>query len=510
MTSLRGIQPSLDAVLGHRGPESHVALTLTLRVDLESPISVFRRLWGGREGSFLLESVEGGELMGRYSFMGVGVRDRVSWDAGVAEVWRGGERAESRVDDPLSLLESLLSEYRVWAAADTPRFQGGAVGWIGFDCVAAFERVPLPAAAGLGLPALRVLLPEELVIYDHLQHRLVFLAHAKLSGDREASYRAAAARLGGMVASLSSAASEPEAPWFVEPSSPAALEGSLRLNRTRAEYCAAVAEAKAAVVAGEVFQVVLSQRMTVEAQVDGFTLYRSLRALNPSPYMFFFHFDDCTIVGSSPEVLVRLDGEEIRVRPIAGTRRRGDTPDDDAALEVELLADAKELAEHRMLVDLGRNDVGRVAAVGSVTVHDPLHIERYSHVMHIVSDVHGTLAPGKSAFDVFRACFPAGTVSGAPKVRACEVLARLEPDRRGIYAGAVGYFDFAGNLDTCIAIRTLVVTSDKVHVQTGAGIVFDSDPDAEYEECRSKARAALAAIAMALDRQRAATTEPTT
>ena len=231
------------------------------------------------------------------------------------------------------------------------------------------------------------------------------------------------------------------------------------------------------------------------------TLYRALRALNPSPYMFFLGLDDACVVGASPEVLVRLDGDELLVRPIAGTRPRGRTPAEDDALERELLADAKELAEHRMLVDLGRNDLGRVGRIGSVRVEDPLHIERYSHVMHIVTDVRATLADAKTAFDVFRACFPAGTVSGAPKIRACELLARLEPDRRGLYAGAIGYFDYAGNMDTCIAIRTLVVEPERVHIQAGAGIVHDSVPANEDRECRNKARGGLTAVAMALARQ---------
>jgi anthranilate synthase component 1 len=484
-------------VLGHAGDETHVALSAAVRVDLESPIAVFRKLAGERPGSFLLESVEGGELMGRYSFMGFGVTDRIEWDDGVATVSEDGVLATFGADDPLEILRERLAEYRVAAAAGLTRFQGGAVGWIGFDAMAAFEPVPLPDSDGAGLPAMRMLLPEDVVIYDHLAHRIVFVSHARLDGDRGQAWDAAAARLRTSIRAFAEATLPPEAPWAVTTGDPSAEERGATPNQTRAQFVASVREAKRAIEAGEIFQIVLSQRFTVAEGVDPFTLYRALRALNPSPYMFYLQFEDCTIVGSSPEVLVRLEDHEVLVRPIAGTRKRGADAREDEALEAELRADEKELAEHRMLLDLGRNDVGRVAAVGTVEVHDPLHIERYSHVMHIVSDVRGRIAPGLDAFDVFRACFPAGTVSGAPKIRACELLAKLEPDRRGVYAGAVGYFDYAGNMDTCIAIRTMVVTDEGVHVQAGAGVVFDSDPDAEYEECRNKARAAFAALSIA-------------
>lgn len=502
MSRLR-VTPPLEEVLAYDGPATHVALSTAVRVDLESPISVFRKLAADAEGSFLLESVEGGELMGRYTFMGFGVADRVEWSEGRARVERGGTLTTVETDDPLTVLSKILAEYHVREVPGLPRFQGGAVGWIGFDAVSAFEPVPLPEGGGLGLPAMRMLLPDEVVIYDHVARQLILVGHAALRGDRAATYRAAAAKLGDTVDRLARATLRPEAPWPVgagDAGDVARIEAHARSNMGKDAFCEAVAQAKEAIVAGEIFQVVLSQRFDVEAQVDGFTLYRALRALNPSPYMFYFHFDDCEIVGSSPEVLVRLEGDDVLVRPIAGTRRRGRTPEEDDALAADLLADAKELAEHRMLLDLGRNDVGRVAAIGSVQVRDPMHIERYSHVMHIVSDVHGTVADGKDAFDVFRACFPAGTVSGAPKVRACELLAAFEADRRGLYAGAVGYFDYAGNMDTCIAIRTMVVTDDQVHVQAGAGIVHDSVPESEHEECRNKARAAMAAIAIAADR----------
>lgn len=494
------ISPPLSAVLSHAGAHTHVALSTSVRVDLESPISIFRKLAGDTPGSFLLESVEGGELMGRYTFMGFGVTDTLEWSDGVARLTWRNETTEQQTADPLALLEQVLNEYEVLAAPDLPRFQGGAVGWIGFDAVGAFEPISLPDAPGMGLPSVRMLLPDEVLIYDHLAHRLVVVVHASLSGDREEAYGAGVTRIGEIIDALAAATLPAEPPWPSTNGDPAAVESRVRSNQGKAAFCSAVEQAKEAIRAGEIFQVVLSQRFTVDAAVDPFTLYRALRALNPSPYMFYLHFDDCTIVGSSPEVLVRLEGDDVLVRPIAGTRKRGRSPEEDAALAADLQADEKELAEHRMLLDLGRNDVGRVAEIGTVEVHDPLHIERYSHVMHIVSDVHGKAAPGVTAFDVFRACFPAGTVSGAPKIRACKILAELEGERRGIYAGAVGYFDYAGNMDTCIAIRTMVVTGDEIHAQAGAGIVYDSVPENEHEECRNKARAALAAISIALER----------
>ena len=496
------VSPSLSDVLEYVGDATHVALSTSVRIDLESPISVFQKLSRDAAGSFLLESVEGGELMGRYTFMGFGISDQLEWHEGVARLRRSGVLTTHQTDDPLAILDELLGGYRVLAARGLPRFQGGAVGWIGFDAMSAFERVPLPNEDGLGLPAARLLLPERVVIYDHVAHRLVIVAHASLSDDREEAYAAAAARIGVVVSRLTRTVSEPEPPWPIIDPDVAAVEALVRSNQSREQFLASVTRAKEAIVAGEVFQVVLSQRFSVETEVDPFTLYRALRALNPSPYMFYLRFEDCTVVGSSPEVLVRVEGDEMLVRPIAGTRKRGATAAEDDQLAADLLADEKELAEHRMLLDLGRNDLGRVARIGSVEVVDPMHIERYSHVMHIVSDVKARVDPDRSVFDVFRACFPAGTVSGAPKIRACELLAELEPDRRGLYAGAVGYFDYAGNMDTCIAIRTMIVADGAVHVQAGAGIVHDSVAESEYEECRNKARAAMAAIALSVERAR--------
>jgi anthranilate synthase component 1 len=336
------------------------------------------------------------------------------------------------------------------------------------------------------------LLAETIVIVDHLRHRVSFVVLMPLAGDRDRSYDEAVERLRAMI-DLLRAPLPPITPIF--PAASRVPESKCGVSDR--VFLEAIRAAKEAIEAGEIFQVVLSRRLTVELSLSPFEIYRAFRALNPSPYMFLMELGDRAVVGASPEVLVRVEHGEVLLRPIAGTRPRGRDPIHDAELESELLADQKELAEHRMLVDLGRNDVGRISETGSVRVERPLHIEHYSHVMHIVSDVHGKLRSGLDAFDAFRACFPAGTVSGAPKIRAMELIGRLEPEPRGLYSGAVGYFDFAGNMDTCIAIRTMVVRPDRVEIQAGAGIVYDSDPEKELEETNNKARGPLTALAIA-------------
>jgi len=471
--------PPLEEVLGYEGEATHAALTLELAADTETPISLYFKLSQDRANAFLLESVEGGETLGRYSFIGFDIETIID---------------HSPDSDPLVAVQEALADFQVIARPGIPRFQGGAVGYLGYDCVRHFEPVPLPKAKGPDIPDSRFMLVEDLAIFDHLKQRVILLTHMPLSGDRRWAYRACEKRLKALVGRLS------------DPPPPARElipEDSLQLpaaksNLTEEEFSAAVHEAKAAITAGEIFQVVLSQRFTAEVEVDPFELYRALRGLNPSPYMFYLRFENASVVGASPEVLVRKEGDEVLVRPIAGTRRRGKNREEDEALEADLLSDEKELAEHRMLLDLGRNDVGRIAQLGSVEVDRPLHIERYSHVMHIVSDVRGKIAEDQSAYDVLRACFPAGTLSGAPKIRAMELISKHEPDRRGLYGGAVGYFDFTGNMDTCIAIRTVLVESDRVHVQAGAGIVHDSNPQSEYQECINKAKSCMTAIALAL------------
>jgi len=488
------VSPSLDHVLAHDGPETHVALSTSLIADGLTPLALFHRLAGDRPGAFLLESVEGGEKMGRYSFMGFDLHDRFRFANGKLESNAGFALPPS--NDPLEALRVVLHAHRVVPAPDLPRFQGGLVGYLGFDCMAAFENVPLPDGPA-SVPDAMFMLADHVVVFDHVRNRIVAVVHASLGPDRAEAYAQAEQRLQELVRRVQEPTT-PLRPWTPLPANIDALH--ITPNRSAEDYQNAVRQGQKAIVNGEVFQVVLSQRWTVEASVPPFELYRSLRAVNPSPYMFYLRFEDFAVVGASPEVLVRLEGDDLLVRPIAGTRPRGATDEEDKALERDLLKDEKELAEHRMLVDLGRNDVGRVGSIGSVRVEDPLHIERYAHVMHIVTDVRAKLDAEHDAFDALRACFPAGTVSGAPKIRACELIAELEPDRRGIYAGAVGYFDFAGNMDTCIAIRTLVAEPHRIHVQAGAGIVYDSVPEREHEECWNKARSALTAVSMTVDR----------
>jgi anthranilate synthase component 1 len=487
------IQPSLDTVLDHQGEETHLAIWAELLIDTETPISLYEKLKDGEAYSFLLESAEGGETFGRYSFIGFAPAKTFHFRQGRGAIAGVDGNREVDFTDPLRVLESLLAEYRVRAAPSLPRFLGGAVGGLGYDAVRYFEKTSVPTGNPLDLPEGFFMIAERLVIVDHLKHRVIAVDLVPLSGDRTAAYGRAVARLEEVVERISR---EGSPPIFSSPSSELPLPTTSSPS-TVEEYVSAVEKAKEAIRSGEIFQVVLSRRFTVGMSIPSFEIYRALRALNPSPYMFHLQFGAWALVGASPEVLVRLDDREILLRPIAGTRPRAASRAEDAALEDELLRDEKELAEHRMLLDLGRNDLGRVADVGSVEVERPLHIERYSHVMHIVSDVRARLAPGRSAFDVLRACFPAGTVSGAPKIRAMEIIASLEGAERGFYAGAVGYFDFSGNMDTCIAIRSMLVEQDKIHLQAGAGIVFDSVPEKEHEECLNKAKAALQAIALA-------------
>ena len=500
-------KPSLQELLAYRGPAKIAAVAVELLADGDTPLTLLRKLGGDRPGAFLLESIEGGEQLARYSFVGVDVARSLSVADGWAN-WRdaAGLRREP-CSDPLAPLQRWLADRPAWTRADLPNLQGGAVGYLAFDAVAAFEpKVTLPPLrpgseafpATPAAPLAQWLLADEVCIFDHCRQRVALVVQIELDGDRREAYAQGILRLQKRYEQLQQPLPA-EAPWLVETPDPASLP--VRANRSRAELMAAVEQAQRAIADGEVFQVVVSRRLTVEVEVPPLDLYRALRAVSPSPYMFFLRFAEFCVVGASPEVLVRAEDRQLLVRPIAGTRPRGATADQDEALAVDLLADQKELAEHRMLVDLGRNDVGQVAAPGSVRVEHPEHIEKFSHVQHLVTDVRGQLRDGATAFDALRAAFPAGTVSGAPKVRACQLLAELEPDRRGLYAGAVGYFDHHGNMDTCIAIRTLLVEPGRVHLQTGAGVVRDSVAALEADECDNKARAGLSALSLALKRQ---------
>jgi anthranilate synthase component 1 len=455
-----------------------------LPADLETPVSVYLKL-RGQGDSFLLESVEGGEQIARYSFIGVNPSRTI---------------ALRRGDSP-DALRSVLQEFRAVHVPGLPRFTGGVVGFLTYDMVNRFERIrtrhngsyqpyPLP-----DLPDGMFMLADTVIAFDHVKHRMLVIANAHVNGDTATAYDSATARINQLIARL-------RQPLY--PPTRGSVGNGFRLtsNVTPARYCEMVQRAQAHIAAGDIFQVVLSQRFERETHAEAFEIYRALRRLNPSPYMFFLEFGQTRFIGASPEMLVRLEDGVAGLNPIAGTRPRGETARDDAALEAELRADPKERAEHVMLVDLGRNDLGRVCEFGSVQVQDYARVERYSHVMHLVSRVIGTLRPEYDAFDLVRATFPAGTLSGAPKVRAMELIDELENFQRGPYAGAVGYFGFPGedhrgNMDLCITIRTIVMRGQHAYIQAGAGIVADSVPEQEHRECVNKAQALAEAIRMA-------------
>jgi len=462
-----------------------------LPADLETPVSVYLKL-RGQGPSFLLESVERGEQVGRYSFLGAHPQRTLIADQRQVQLRHTGttECLELNRRDPLDVLREALGAYRAVSVPGLPRFTGGAVGYMSYDLVRFFERLPDTATDELGLPLCHFLLTDSLIIFDHVRQRMLVVAHAHVNGNVQAAYDTAVARIENLVARIQQPLTLPGMPAW-------RLESELHSKVTQAEFEARVQAAKEYIAAGDIFQVVLSQRFQRQTAADPFAIYRALRQVNPSPYMFFLDLGDVRLIGSSPEMLVRLQDGVAEVRPIAGTRRRGATEAEDRALEAELLADPKERAEHVMLVDLGRNDLGRVCHYGSVHVPAFMTVERYSHVMHIVSSVQGRLNSHHDAFDLLRATFPAGTLSGAPKVRAMEIIEELEGIRRGPYGGAVGYFGFGGAMDTCITIRTIVMRGTAAYIQAGAGIVADSDPAREHEECVNKARALAEAISMA-------------
>ena len=446
--------------------------------------------------SFLLESVEGGETWARYTFIGTAPREAWRIEAGgQLRRWTraGGWSDAEDLPDPLAALADRLQHSRIEATPRMPRFLGGAVGFLGYDTMRYVEKLPNPPVNDVNWPDAILIFTSAVIAIDNLFGKALIIALAELSatGDVAEAYDYAAAEIESLSAKL--AAPSALQPLALRDSAP---DPQFESSYERADFERDVERIREYIAAGDAFQVVLSQRLTVPLETDTLDLYRALRSLNPSPYLYYLRLDDLTMVGSSPEVMVRLEDERVIVRPIAGTRPRTGNEADDAALAADLLADPKERAEHLMLIDLGRNDVGRVARFGSVHVPSYMQIERYSHVMHIVSQVEGRLREGLNAIDVLRACSPAGTVSGAPKVRAMEIIDELEPVRRGPYAGAVGYIAYgAENLDTAIAIRTLVAADGRAHIQAGAGIVFDSNPAAEYEETLAKARALLRVIA---------------
>ncbi len=473
-------------------PGSLVPVYREILADLETPVSAFMKLASGPY-NFLLESVEGGERLARYSFLGSRPHAVATYYPGRATLTRAdGSQEELLSADPLDLLTRELSRPVLGAPAELPRFLGGAVGYLGYECARLWERLPEAPNEALGVPDAVLMFVDTLLVFDHLRHRALALSHARVEDDPDAAYEEAIGRIDDLVERLAQPLPDPPAD-----ASPAVPATEARSNMSREEYCRAVEKAKEHIAAGDIIQAVVSQRWSRPTGATPLEVYRALRTVNPSPYMYFLELGDLAVVGASPELLVQVQDGEVATHPIAGTRRRAATDREDDALEEELRADPKERAEHVMLVDLGRNDVGRVAQAGSVKVTQLMDVERYSHVMHLVSHVTGTLRPDLAPTDALRACFPAGTVSGAPKIRAMEIIAELEADRRGPYAGAVGYFGHDGNLDTCITIRTLVLKDGVAHVQAGAGIVADSVPEREYEETQNKVAALLRALDVA-------------
>jgi len=470
--------PTLSEVQKLKKSGNLVPIYREIVADLETPVSAYLKIARGAH-SFLLESVEGGERLARYSF--IGTEPYLILKTG------GGESI-----DPLLAVEKELNKYSLVSVPELPRFHGGAVGYLAYEVVKHFEELPSPHCDPLGLPESVFMFADTVLVFDHLTHKIKIVSLAHLDDDVERAYLKAVEKIDSLAERLS----QPMEQGPREKGMPATTS-SVRSNLSQAEFEARVAQAKEYICAGEIIQVVLSQRLSRTTNASPFDIYRALRTVNPSPYMYYLHLGDCHIIGASPEMLVRVEDGVVATHPIAGTRPRGANPAEDLILEDELRSDEKECAEHIMLLDLGRNDIGRVSEPGTVQVTQLMEVERYSHVMHLVSHVQGRLRQGLSQFDALRACFPAGTVSGAPKIRAMELIAGLEPDKRGPYAGAVGYFSFSGNLDTAITIRTIVMTEDTAYVQAGGGIVADSVPEREYQESLNKAQALLKAIEQA-------------
>ena len=466
--------PTLDKVRQLKKYGNLVPVYYEIMADLETPVSAYLKVARGNH-SFLLESVEGGERLARYSFIGT-------------EPSLILKTTNENPVDPLLLVEKELNQFQLVPVAGLPRFHGGMVGYLSYEVARYFEKLPSPDYDPLSLPESVLMLTDTLLVFDHLTHKIKVVSHVHLDGDIETAYLQATRRIDSLVERLGQSVL-PEASLMVP--SP---ESKVSSNLSQAKFESRVSQAKNYIYAGDIIQVVLSQRLAKPTNVSPFAIYRALRSINPSPYMYYLHLDDFHIIGASPELLVRVEDGVVSNHPIAGTRPRGKDVAQDKALEEELRGDEKECAEHIMLVDLGRNDIGRISQPGTVNVTQLMDVEHYSHVMHLVSHVQGSLRDGLSSLDALRACFPAGTVSGAPKIRAMEIIAELEPDKRGPYAGAVGYFDFSGNLDTAIAIRTIVIKDGIAYIQAGGGIVADSIPEREYQESLSKAQALLTAI----------------
>jgi len=467
-----------------------VPVAKTLSADLLTPVGAFLSIAAKQKYAFLLESVEGGEKIGRYTFLGAGPR-MVITARGTELTVSQGSSVERRQGNVVELLRSCLRQYQPAALPGLPPFTSGGVGYFAYDMVRQFERLPERAKDDLGLPDCVFTFYDRLMAFDHLRHQVYIIAAADVRSESpRKAYDCALGDIAAIERQLARGVGSRHVHW-----SSAGRKNPIKVHASTSHdtFCDSVRTAKEYIAAGDIFQVVLSQRLDFKPPAEPFQIYRALRTVNPSPYMFFLKLDDVDVVGASPEMLVRVSGRKLDYRPIAGTRKRGADPAEDERLTEELRRDEKERAEHVMLVDLGRNDLGRVSEYGTVKVRDLMYVEKYSHVMHLVSALEGQLRPELDALDTLAACFPAGTLSGAPKVRAMEIIEELEPARRGVYGGSVFYADYAGNLDSCIAIRTMVVHGGRAYVQAGAGIVADSDPESEYQECMNKASALLRA-----------------
>ena len=497
--------PAFDRFLALAAQFSRVPVYRRLMSDTLTPVTAFHRLDQGRHAC-LFESVVGGEKVGRYSFLATRPFLELTAQRDQVRVTHFDASTTPRIEtlqcqDPLEELRRRLQAVAVALLPELPPFTGGAIGYAGYDVVRYVERLPNAPPDDRDLPDLSFAFYDRMVVFDNVSKTMFVIVMARLDeaqGDAARAYAAAQAEIDDLVGQLSGPVDL--APVDIASGGDPSLP--YEANFTPESFAAAVRQCVEYIRAGDIFQVVISQRLTVPLACDPFEVYRSLRVVNPSPFMFFLRTPETTLVGSSPEIMCRVVDGQVTVRPLAGTRRRGQTDEEDRRLAAELLADEKERAEHVMLVDLGRNDVGRVAKFGTVRLSDVMVIERYSHVMHITSHVTGQLDDGRDAFDALRACLPAGTVSGAPKVRAMQIIDEVEPQRRGPYAGAVGYFDYGGNMDTCIALRTLVVKDGVGYIQAGAGIVADSDPASEYQETLNKARGLLKAIEVTQQRAR--------
>jgi anthranilate synthase component 1 len=481
--------PTLEEFRRIAKPGALVPVYREIVSDLETPVGAYMKIAANQPYSFLLESVEKADQIGRYSFLGANPSVQIRSKGTKVTIVRNGEANTFESKDPLEELKKLMAEYHPVHIAGLPAFHGGAVGYITYDMVRFMEKLPDKNPDPLNVPDMYFIITDTILIFDHVKNRLMIVSNAHVGNDADAAYNEAVAKIDALLEGLRKPLVVPQQPKHTP-----AQATEPKSNFTRERYREAVKKAKEYICAGDIFQVVPSQRFERELHVSPITAYRALRCINPSPYMFILQFPELSLVGSSPEVMTQVKDGKCMVRPIAGTLPRGATVEEDLANEKHLLADIKEVAEHIMLVDLGRNDVGLVSKAGTVKPTRLMTIERYSHVMHIVSEVEGDMLPDKDAFDALRATFPMGTVSGAPKIRAMEIIDELEPVRRGVYSGGCGYISFSGEMDTCIAIRTMVIKDGKAHIQAGGGVVYDSDPDREYDETVNKAKALMRAL----------------